>query len=101
MRGKPEPRFIRPETIDVGDTIRVTFKKNDGIEMSLVGTVARREDHGAMRQMITAEGGIILAWSPGEARNVRVTLLDRAPHVAPALFDMNAEIGDIRQRISG
>lgn len=102
MRKLADPRFIRPETVEIGDTVRVTYPVNGGIEVSKVGTVASREDHGNLRIYLTAEGGHLFDWQPHTTRHVRVTLLARNPPASgETLFDMPmADIGEIRQRIS-
>ena len=86
------PSYIRPETVHVGDTIRVTWKVDD-TERTIVGTVAYREYQGASRVLSTASEHELLRYIPGnEPRNrVTVTLLhpskDRSE---PTLFDMES-----------
>lgn len=102
MRKLTEPRFIRPENIEIGDTIRVAYPVNGGIRIIKEGTVAERQDHNACRILLTAEGGHLLAWEPGGQRDIRITLLDRKPvNNDPTLFDlpMTADLGEVRARI--
>lgn len=103
-RVHPEPRYIRPETIDIGDTIRVTFPKHQGMTNSITGTVAKREEHGMRRHMLTEEGGRLLVWEPGKHENFRVTLLDRNPKREPEQLEIfnnetGADIGELRKRL--
>lgn len=100
MRKLPEPRFIKPETVDIGDTIRVVAPDvGDGVERSWIGKVATREDNGSVRAYFTAERGRILTWEPGKPYP-RVTLLNREPVIEePALFDMEM-LDEARERVS-
>lgn len=99
MRKLPEPRFIKPESVDIGDTIRVTTQGNDGITTEKVGKVARRDDHGNVRAYFTAENGRLLSWTPGKS-SPRITLLNREPETnEPALFDMEM-LDEARDRAS-
>jgi hypothetical protein len=99
----PEPRPIKPELIEIGDTIRITFKPYEGVTSELIGTVAERKDYGMQRHLHTAEGGRLLVWEPGKHEPVKITLLDRAPRTAETLdiFDneTGADIGEIRKRL--
>lgn len=72
------PRSIDPSLIEEGDTIKVTFPKTGGLEITYTGTVHRRSDHGRTRILYTAEGTPILSWEPKGNKKVHVLLLHRA-----------------------
>jgi hypothetical protein len=69
-------RYIKPETIVLGDVIRATVKNKD-VEISHVGAVARREHNAASTEYISAEGVTLLEVYRFDDRKIRVTLLDR------------------------
>lgn len=84
------PRFIKPETIVLGDMIRVS-SKCDGIEFARTGIADTREHEGASTVYRTPEGGELLRWIPENARAFTVTLLqpsERRVPKPPALFHM-------------
>jgi hypothetical protein len=93
-RGKPDPRFITPASIDVGDTIRVTWKVGE-VEHSRVAKISHIHD----RTFFAPDGQEVFRWEPSN-RKVRVTLLDKANAVQQTLPGMEADLGDIRQRVS-
>jgi len=73
-----KPRYILPETIHVGDVIRITTKRDD-IERTTVGKVASREHEGAATVLRTEAGHEIIRYIHENARSFKVTLLDPAP----------------------
>lgn len=95
MARKADPRYITPASIDVGDTIRVAWKVGE-IEHSRVAKVTRIHN----RCFYAPDGQEIFRWEP-EAKRVRVTLLSKADAVQLTLPGMEADLGDIRQRVSG
>lgn len=70
-RKLPEPRYITPASIDVGDTIRATWKVGD-IEHSRTARIADIND----RVFFATDGQEVFRWNP-EAK-IRVTLLAKA-----------------------
>lgn len=54
----PQPRNIKPETICIGDTIRVTHTHKD-VTKSVVGTVGNRNVYGHSTEYATAEGVVL------------------------------------------
>lgn len=98
------PRYIKPEQIILGDTIRISYPESGGIKVAKEGTVAVREDHGKSRFLLTAEGGQLLVWEPG-APKLRITLLARNPHADDkmdgALFDFtDGTMSQVRARVA-
>lgn len=86
-------RYIKPEVISIGDTIRVTWKEKD-VTRSHVGVVATRRIDGKMTHWETAEGitllsrhGITHATAGGTLYPfpATVTLLEAAPQLETAL----------------
>lgn len=82
------PRAIDPSLIEIGDTIKVTHKKSHGMQMSMTGTVAKRDDHGATRYYMTEEGGTLLAWNV-KRKDVHILLLHREEASQTAMFSFN------------
>lgn len=82
-----EPRYVKPENVEVGDYIRVAYPTQDGVQMHKTGRVGRREDHGHVRHVLTSEGGRLFTWEPDKPA-VRVTLIESAPAPQEALFEM-------------
>lgn len=82
------PRYIKPESADTGDLIRVTYKATEGVTMTREGIVHHVESHGRVRFLMTEEGGNLLAWEPGEGTTARVTLLAVSDKAQPALFEL-------------
>lgn len=80
MRTSAPVRYIKPETICIGDVIRVTTKHKD-IETSVVGRVARREVYNYSTDYITNEGVTILEHFRYTGSSATVTLLERANNV--------------------
>lgn len=89
---------IQPELIEIGDTISVTHKREQGIVLVLEGTVAKRQDSGNVRYLLTVEGGTLLAWEPGR-KGVRVTLLSRPESLQPQITFINDFLEETRERI--
>lgn len=97
-RTKHQERFIKAETIRIGDVIRITWKQGD-VTQSAVGKVAERKHHnGNMTEWLTA-GGIVLLVRFGIAQPLAgveplmhpatITLLEPAPEMVTQLsFDI-------------
>lgn len=71
------PRPIKPELIELGDTVTAVFKRDNGVQMTQSGTVEKIETRGATRLLRTREGGVIAAWSPGIGTGLTFTLTAR------------------------
>lgn len=80
-------RHIKPETIVIGDTIRVTRKHKD-VTVSTVGTVADRQHYTHSTEYLTADGVTILEYFRVTDKTVTVTLLNRPSEILPSLFEM-------------
>lgn len=76
MRTLPLPRFVDAESVEEGDTIRVTWKVDD-VEHTRTGKVARiHHMHGSrVRSFVTAGGQEIVLFTPDT--KARFTLLAR------------------------
>lgn len=73
-RSKTLPRFIRPDSIEEGDTIRVAWVRDD-VEYSRTGTVDRVIEDGRYRIATSQKGARILEWEVPNDKQVKVTLL--------------------------
>lgn len=71
-----QPHYIKPETICIGDVIRVTRKYKD-VEISEVGKVASRQHFSHSTEYQTAEGHVLLEQFYSTPQKVTVTLLQR------------------------
>lgn len=76
MRNTQKPRYIKPETICIGDLIRVTRKHKD-VEISVVGKVASRQHFPRSTEYQTANGYVLLEQFYSTPEKVTVTLLHR------------------------
>lgn len=76
MRKLPHVRYITPASVDVGDTIRVTWATGD-IERSVVAVVHRVDVEYSGSIFYAPDGQEIFRWAPGLERRYRVTLLNR------------------------
>lgn len=84
-----EPRHIKPETICIGDTIRVTHTHKD-VTKTVVGTVAERHVYNHSTDYVTAAGVTLLNHFRYTPNSHTVTLLDRPTmHVQPTLEGMS------------
>ena len=81
----PFPRFIRPEQVEIGDTVRVKVKTVQGVTPIREGVVAERDYRGSERVLLTAEGGELFAWHPSHG-GPQVTLLARNEAEPETLF---------------
>lgn len=79
-------RYVKPEQLLIGDTIRVTWKDND-VERSVVGKLAHRE-HMMRSTLFSTKYGVTLfvrygstdsAVAVGSEAIATITLLDREP----------------------
>lgn len=85
------PRYVKPETVHIGDVIRVTVKVSD-TEQTTMGRVAEREYQGSWRALKTELGVALAKYNPNidmENRQ-RITLIEAAPsrEQSTPLFDM-------------
>jgi len=76
MRKSSPIRHIKPETICIGDVIRVTHKHKD-VEKSVVGKVAKRDHYPRSTEYTTAEGVVLLEHFYATPQKVTVTLIQR------------------------
>lgn len=94
MRRPPmnKARFVKPEQLCIGDTIRVTWKETD-VERSVVGKLAHRE-HMMRSTLFTTKDGVTLFIRYGSTENAvavgseaiaTITLLDREPDTSDML----------------
>lgn len=79
-RSTPQPRYIKAETVCIGDTIKVTYpatEQND-IARSYIGTVASRNRLPPfVTEYNTAKDQVLFSHVIGEKPTYRITLLDR------------------------
>ena len=68
-RKLPQVRFLNPASIEVGDTVRTTWKTGD-IEHSRVGRIAKREYDNSMRVFLTHDGQELFRWHPEHDREI-------------------------------
>lgn len=94
------PRQIKPELVEIGDTIEVELAKLAGMVIIRKGVVSAFGKNGNVRQLLTSEGGILCAWEPGKPSRVTVTLIKRAPVVQQPLFDFTQAMDAVRERIA-
>lgn len=83
-------RYILPETIHVGDTVRASWVRRD-VRASAIGKVASIVADGPTRTFYTEGGEPIFTYVPGSrtptgGKPIRITLLD------PALSRMDATL---------
>lgn len=95
-----QPRFIDPSLVEKGDEISVEHRENRGITTTLRGIVAKRVDSGQTRYLMTEEGATLLAWEPGRASKVKVTLYAREEPEQATIFDLPDDIKEVEQRIA-
>lgn len=81
------PRMVKAELVEIGDLVSVEVSTKQGVSHYRRGRVAERVDHGDVRQMRTAEGGILFAWTPGKNTGITITLIERQPAAQTSLFD--------------
>lgn len=75
---RPLPRYILPESLEIGDTITVTYAPANGIVRTMTGTVAARDYEGTNRLLSTKEGAVLIAYGPSVRRTfAHITLLAR------------------------
>lgn len=86
MRKVSKPRYITPDKILLGDTIRVSYPETEGIKRDIVARVHTREYEGNDRVLFTKEGGQILRWN-FSLRPPTITLLDRKTET-PTMLDL-------------
>jgi hypothetical protein len=88
-RKRMEPIYIRPEAIEIGDTINVVTREIKGVTTSKLGTVAYRDHEKHDTVFYTSEGGELMRYSTSY-RPQRITLLDRVEREQGMLplFDM-------------
>lgn len=79
-RTTTQPRYIKAETICIGDTIKVTYpaKGIRDIEKTLTGTVATRDRQPPYTTVYyTGNNQVLLQHVIGYTPNYRITLLNR------------------------
>ena len=85
------PRYVKPETVHIGDVIRVTIKVSD-TEQTTMGRVAEREYQGSWRVLKTELGVTLATYNPNiDMKNrQRITLIEAAPsrETSTPLFEM-------------
>jgi len=81
-RTVPAVRHIKPESIQIGDTIKVDKPFQDSI-VSHVGIVAKREHLGDFTEYRTVQGVILLEHNRRMPEKVKVTLLKRMLETVP------------------
>jgi hypothetical protein len=86
-RWSSKPRYIKPETICIGDTIRVTRKHKDA-EISVVGKVAFRRVFNHSTEYQTEQEQVLLEHFRYTPQKLTVTLLDRPSDHTPTLPGM-------------
>jgi len=77
MRTATKPRYIKPETICIGDVIRYATEVDD-IEVAKTGYVGSREYVGQWVHILSPKGTVILIWHPAHPLPGRITLLQAA-----------------------
>lgn len=94
----PEVRFIKPEVIRIGDTIKVEWQDKD-VTMCAVGTVADRKHYGVnATEWVTTDGKVLLARfgidhavagaEPLGMYQAKVTLIKAAPELTQPTLDI-------------
>ncbi len=74
------PRNIRPELIEPGDLVTVTYPEDgDGVTMTRRGRVSAVQLHSGMRVLLTQAGGVIARLTVTGRQACTVTLLEREP----------------------
>jgi hypothetical protein len=76
-RTLPPVRFIKPDSIQIGDTIKVDKPFQDSI-VSHIGIVAKREHLGDFTEYRTTQGVILLEHNRRMPEKVKITLIKRA-----------------------
>lgn len=74
---RPRPIYIRPETVSIGDTIKVAVQVRD-MAVARVGVVAHREIVGQSVKFTTRTGCVLLEYTPGTRDPYKITRLDVA-----------------------
>lgn len=71
------PRFVKPQTVRIGDIIRVAWKTGN-VERSITGKVGAREYEYSTRVLLSDDGQELMRYGGAvEETNVRVTMLER------------------------
>lgn len=86
MRKLPDVRYIKPENVEIGDTILAISHEQYGVEIMRKGIVASREHEGSDRVYYTKEGAVIMRWNMS-LKPRRVTLLHR-PEPVETMLEM-------------
>lgn len=90
MKRRFEPKYIRPENVLIGDTIRVNYAEHHGLRVSVQAIVHSRVYQGEDRVYSTLEGAEIFRWNPSH-KAPTIILVEPAPAVEPSLFDTLAD----------
>lgn len=95
------PRYIKPETADIGDTVRITYEVENGIRHIVEATINRVERWVSSNviRWVNDKGITFLEYHPTDTRNFKVTLLaTNRPVTIEPLFDL-PEMQEIRERM--
>ena len=76
MTKRIEPRYIKPELVEIGDTINVVHKEVNGVTVSKLGMVADRQHEKHDTIFYTLDGAELFRYGVNY-RPQRVTLLNR------------------------
>jgi hypothetical protein len=76
MRKAPKIRTIKPETVCIGDLIKVSLPHKDTVK-SVVGRVARREYESGGSVSYTAENEVLFIYHPAHKPLFKITLMHR------------------------
>jgi hypothetical protein len=80
----PKVHYVKPETVETGDLIRVTVKDRD-VEVAVLGRIHDMQYEGSDRVYYTRAGLELLRWNPHYRFQGRVTLVERMPVAQPVL----------------
>lgn len=95
------PRYVKPETVDIGDSVRITYDVDNGVRHIVEATVSAIERWQVTNviRWVNDKGITFLEYHPTETRNFKVTLLaTNRPQSIQPLFDL-PEMQEIRERI--
>lgn len=87
MRAGERVRYIKPESICIGDLIKVSWAAY-GVSTSRVGVVARRDVLVHTTEYRSKEDGLLVRHIRYEKPNFVVTLIARAAEKEPTLFEL-------------
>lgn len=76
-RKEPTVRFIKTESIMIGDTVKVEQEWED-CTVIRIGTVARRDHSRHMTEYLTNKGVVLLTHFPEAPEKTKISLLHRS-----------------------